>query len=40
MYAYDTVYNDMDPAQIETLAPSQLHREVDLAVVEADKEGM
>lgn len=39
MYAYDTIYNDADVKQIESLAPTQLHRNVDLAIVEADKQG-
>ena len=39
MYAYDTIYNDTDVKQIESLAPTQLHRNVDLAIVEADKQG-
>ena len=39
MYAYDTIYNDTDVKQIESLAPTQLHRSVDLAIVEADKQG-
>ena len=38
-YAGETIYDDADPDQIETLAPSQPHREVDLAIVKADKEG-
>jgi len=38
-YAYDTIYDDLNPDQIETLAPSQPHRPVDLAIVEADKQG-
>ncbi|KAG6915860.1 hypothetical protein DXG01_009567 [Tephrocybe rancida] len=39
MYAYETIYNDEDPDQIETLAPTQMHRLVDLATIEADKKG-
>jgi len=39
MYAYDTIYYDDDPDQIETLAPTQPHRNVDLELVEADKQG-
>jgi len=30
MYPTDVIYNDMDAAQIETLAPTQKHRNVDL----------
>ncbi|KAG6838242.1 hypothetical protein H0H87_003567, partial [Tephrocybe sp. NHM501043] len=37
-YAYDTVYDDQDINQIESLAPTQIHRLVDLAIVEADKQ--
>jgi hypothetical protein len=40
MYAYDTIYNDADPDQIETLAPTQMHRDVDLALLNADKQGV
>lgn len=40
MYAYDTIYNDADPDQIETLPPTQLHRNVDLELLNADKQGM
>jgi hypothetical protein len=39
MFAYDTVYHDNDADQIETLPPTQLHRNVDLAIVKADQEG-
>jgi len=39
MYAYDTIYNDADPDQIETLPPTQLHRNVDLELLNADKQG-
>jgi len=39
LYHYDTIYNDADPDQIETLAPTQPHREVDLEIVNADKQG-
>ncbi|RDB25572.1 Uncharacterized protein C2A9.02 [Hypsizygus marmoreus] len=38
-YAYDTIYDDADADQIETLAPTQPHRNVDLELVNADKEG-
>ncbi|KAF8894204.1 hypothetical protein CPB84DRAFT_1848538 [Gymnopilus junonius] len=36
---YDTIYNDLDADQIETLADTAQHRYVDLAIVKADKEG-
>jgi nucleoside-diphosphate-sugar epimerase len=39
MFAYDTIYDDSDADQIETLLPSQIHRNVDLVNVNADKEG-
>lgn len=35
----DVVYVDTNPEQIESLAPTALHRPVDLEVVAADKEG-
>jgi hypothetical protein len=40
MYQYDTIYSDADPDQIESLPPTQLHRNVDLEVVNADKQGI
>ncbi|KAL0566873.1 hypothetical protein V5O48_015125 [Marasmius crinis-equi] len=39
MYVSDTIYNDADPDQIETLAPTQMHRNVDLEIVRADETG-
>ncbi|KAG7089743.1 hypothetical protein E1B28_011397 [Marasmius oreades] len=39
MYATKIIYNDEDVAQLETLPPSQPHRNVDLAIIAADKEG-
>ncbi|KAJ7174952.1 NAD-binding protein, partial [Mycena crocata] len=39
MYAGTTVYDDSDADQIETLAPTQMHRDVDLEIVNADAEG-
>jgi hypothetical protein len=38
MHSGCTVYSDMD-TDLETLSPSQPHRDVDLAVVQADTEG-
>ncbi|KIJ63842.1 hypothetical protein HYDPIDRAFT_29192 [Hydnomerulius pinastri MD-312] len=38
-YAYDTIYDDLNPDQLETLPDTQLHRNVDLMVLAADKEG-
>ena len=39
MYGSDTIYYDSDPEQIEALEPTRPHRNVDLNVVAADKEG-
>ncbi|THH08886.1 hypothetical protein EW145_g2403 [Phellinidium pouzarii] len=39
MFAYDKVYDDSNVEDIESLAPSQIHRPVDIAVTEADKAG-
>ncbi|KAJ7452847.1 NAD(P)-binding protein, partial [Mycena latifolia] len=39
MHADATVYDDSDADQIETLAPTQIHRNVDLAITQADAEG-
>ncbi|KAF8149876.1 hypothetical protein B0H34DRAFT_678825 [Crassisporium funariophilum] len=35
----DTIYDDSNPDQIESLPDTQLHRNVDLELVRADKEG-
>jgi len=39
MYTYDTIYNDNNVEQIESLAPMQPHRNVDLEIVKADGDG-
>ena len=39
LHETDVVYVDTNPEQIESLAPTALHRPVDLEVVAADKEG-
>ncbi|GBE86890.1 NAD(P)-binding protein [Sparassis latifolia] len=39
LHTTDTIYNDLDAAQIETLPPTAFHRPVDLAIVRADAEG-
>ncbi|KAF7424397.1 hypothetical protein PC9H_009704 [Pleurotus ostreatus] len=39
LYRTETIWNDADPAQIATIAPTQPHRNVDLLIVDADKEG-
>ncbi|KAF8884044.1 hypothetical protein BD779DRAFT_1742694 [Infundibulicybe gibba] len=38
-YAADVIYDDANPDQIETLAPTQPHRDVDLEILNADKQG-
>jgi hypothetical protein len=38
-YASDTIYDDINPDQIETLPDTQIHRMVDLELIKADKEG-
>lgn len=40
LHPTDIIYNDADAAQIATLEPERLHRPVDLAIEEADKQGM
>jgi hypothetical protein len=39
MFATTTIYDDSDADQIESLAPTQLHRDVDLTITNADAEG-
>ena len=36
----DIIYDDANPDQIESLAPTQPHRNVDLEILKADREGM
>ncbi|KAJ7020344.1 NAD(P)-binding protein [Mycena alexandri] len=38
-FASDLVYDDSDVKQIQSIAPTQMHRDVDLAITEADEEG-
>jgi hypothetical protein len=38
-YASDTIYDDVNADQIEMLPDTQIHREVDLELIKADKEG-
>ncbi|OJA15681.1 hypothetical protein AZE42_12945, partial [Rhizopogon vesiculosus] len=38
-FTADKIYSDLDIPKIETLPKTQLHREVDIAVVAADEEG-
>ncbi|KAG5652022.1 hypothetical protein H0H81_006575 [Sphagnurus paluster] len=35
----ETIWDDANPDQIESLPPTQIHRKVDLAVIDADKHG-
>lgn len=37
--ATETIYDDSNPEQIESLPDTQLHRNVDLEILRADKEG-
>ncbi|KAJ3511866.1 hypothetical protein NMY22_g15510 [Coprinellus aureogranulatus] len=39
MFASDTVYSDLDSAKLDSIPRSQPHREVDLTLVDADKQG-
>ncbi|KAF7374936.1 hypothetical protein MSAN_00379700 [Mycena sanguinolenta] len=39
MYSSSTIYSDLNIPQLETLPPDQPHRDVDLALVEADSQG-
>ncbi|KAF7349072.1 NmrA domain-containing protein [Mycena venus] len=39
MFSSSTIYKDTDIAQIEALPATQLHRNVDLAIVDADMQG-
>ena len=38
-YSIDTIYDDANPDQLDTIADTQLHRNVDLELLKADKEG-
>lgn len=40
MFPTKEVYSDLDIDKLETLAPTQPHRNVDLALVKADTEGL
>lgn len=40
MYGTDVIYFDSDPEQLDAIAPTQPHRNVDLTVVAGDKEGI
>lgn len=39
MHSDHIFYSDADADQFETLAPTQFHRNVDLMILDADKEG-
>ena len=39
MYAYDIIWDDTNPDQLETLPDTQPHRNVDLLVLAADNQG-
>ncbi|KAJ7080176.1 hypothetical protein B0H15DRAFT_913557 [Mycena belliarum] len=39
MHSNAVVYDDSDADQIETLAPTQMHRNLDMAITQADAEG-
>ncbi|KAF7316900.1 Rab guanyl-nucleotide exchange factor [Mycena chlorophos] len=39
MFASETIYSDLDIELLESLPPTQPHRDVDLAIVAADSEG-
>ncbi|GLB40153.1 putative NAD-P-binding protein [Lyophyllum shimeji] len=39
MYASTKIYDDLNPDDIDSLPPTQLHRPVDMAVINADKKG-
>lgn len=39
MHSSPTIYSDLNIRQLETLSPEQPHRNVDLALVEADSQG-
>ena len=38
-YVSDTIYDDANPDQIETLPDTQIHRDVELELIQGDKEG-
>jgi hypothetical protein len=40
MFASDTIYSDNNIEKIESLSPTQPHRNVDLEIVKADREGL
>jgi hypothetical protein len=40
MHATNEVFSDLDIEKLETLAPTQPHRDVDLTLVDADTKGL
>jgi hypothetical protein len=40
MHSTKNMYSDLDIDKLETLAPTQPHRDVDLTLVEADAQGV
>ena len=38
-HSTDTIYDDANPGQIETLPDTQIHRNVELELIKADQEG-
>jgi hypothetical protein len=40
MHPSETIYDDSDPDQIESIPPTALHRNIDLELVDADNQGM
>jgi hypothetical protein len=40
MYATDVIYDDSNFEQVANIKPTAIHRNVDLAVFEADREGV
>lgn len=39
MFASDTIYSDLNVDQIKSIPPDAVHRNVDLAIVDADEKG-
>ena len=39
MFASDTIYSDINLDQIKSIPPDAVHRNVDLAIVDADEKG-
>ena len=39
MYPTEAIYDDSNIAQIESISETQPHRDVDLTIIEADKQG-